>query len=103
MGEAGMPILYRRDRIRVFPTDIDRADYALMSYEEIGRHTRYFGAVTFNGPEQQKLLDALILKRMQTHGYDFNHAQKFPGLGLALIKRTTARPGSAMVAPLAHS
>jgi len=91
--EAGMPIFYKHDVIRVFPIDLERADYALMSYEETPTaSTRYFGAVSFLGQVQQKRLDTLILHRMQSDGYDFDHARKFPLLGLALVRRL---PGQA--------
>jgi hypothetical protein len=85
--EAGMPLLYQRHVIRVFPIDIERADYALMTYEDGPQGTRYYGEASLVKPDEQKKIDAMLLRRMRRDGYDFAHARKFPIFALALVKR----------------
>jgi hypothetical protein len=86
--EAGMPMLYKHHTIRVFPFDFERSDYALMTYEETPKGTRYFGAPAFLKPIGQKKVDAIISRRMRAAGYDFEHVRKFPIFTLALVKRS---------------
>jgi len=88
MGEPAMPFLYHNRTIRVFPMDIDRADYAVLTYNDLtGESLNYGGATSYLGAQEQKKLDELLVKRMRKSGYDFANAALFPTFGLAIVKR----------------
>ena len=85
--EGGMTPLYQDHLIEFYPADIDNADYAVLDSQLINGKLSYYGAISYLGSVEQAKLNDLALARMKSDGYDLDHPQLFPALGLAVVKR----------------
>jgi hypothetical protein len=82
-----MTPLYQDHLIEFYPADIDNADYAVLDSQLINGKLSYYGAISYLGSVEQAKLNDLALARMKSDGYDLDHPQLFPALGLAVVKR----------------
>ena len=85
--EVGMPWLYHNRTLRLFPVDIDRADYAVVIRNVTGSAPAYTGVVNFFGPEVTAKANTLILARMKRDRYDFSHPVYTAPNGLTVLRR----------------
>lgn len=86
--EAAMPALYEGRIVNYFPIDVDKANYAVMSFNRNSKGQITFGGVrTYLGADVAAEIDSSLVKRMKRDGYDFNKAKLFDAFDLAVIQR----------------
>lgn len=85
--ERGMPFLYHHRTLRMFPMDIDHADYALLVRDPATGPDAYNGVFNFLGPEETVKSNAVIVDRMRKDGYDFAHPVYVAPNGFTVLRR----------------
>jgi hypothetical protein len=89
--ESAMPALYHGRTLRLFPLDIDHANYAVMVYVGgAGENATYSGVVDYWGPDDTRAANAVIVERMRRDGYDFDHPVFTAPNGLIVLQRLPA-------------
>jgi len=88
--EFAWSYLYHNRTIRMFPVDIDHADFAVLSVVKDGGRPAYSGVMSFLSPDERARINEAMLQRMKKDGYDFEHVIFVPALGAAVIKRAHA-------------
>jgi hypothetical protein len=87
--QGGLPLLYRNRIVNVFPIDIDRADYAVMTFTRVNSHeVTYGGMFSYLGPKVTDEINEALVERMKKDGYDFTHAILVPEISAAVIRRS---------------
>lgn len=86
--EAGMPALYHHRTLRLFPMDLDHADYAVLVYNGgTGASAIYSGVVDYWGADDTTKANAVVVERMRRDGYDFAHPVFTAPNGLTVLRR----------------
>ena len=85
--EAGMPFLYHHRTLRLFPMDVDHANYALLVRDRAAGPDVYSGVFNFLGSDETAKSNAVIVERMRKDGYDFAHPVYVATNGITVLRR----------------
>jgi hypothetical protein len=86
--ESGMALLYRSRTIRVFPIDIEHADFVVIPViRETNGGLVSLGTPSFLPPPEQRKINGVIANRLMKSGYDLSHPILVSALGLSVFKR----------------
>lgn len=98
--ESAMPTLILNHVVHYYPIAIESADYALLvATPKDGGGFRYGGEISYFGPEQKRILNECLNRRLKAAGYNIDTPRELRG-GYYLLTR---KVGSIPPQPLPHN